>query len=75
MKLTKLNSSILIGLIAIIGILIAQLLWTKEAFTIEEKKFSQRAHIALLEVVKKLYLGTNHELPGKNPVRKNTNDY
>ncbi|OOG77591.1 sensor histidine kinase KdpD [Flavobacterium sp. A45] len=75
MKLTKLNSSILIGLIAIIGILIAQLLWTKEAFTIEEKKFSQRAHIALLEVVKKLYLGTNHELPGKNPVSKISNDY
>lgn len=75
MKLTKLNSSILIGLIAIIGILVAQLFWTKEAFTIEEKKFSQRAHIALLEVVKKLYVGTNHELPGKNPVQKISNDY
>jgi two-component system phosphate regulon sensor histidine kinase PhoR len=75
MKLTKLNSSILIGLIAIIGILIAQLLWTKEAFSIEEKKFSQRAHVALLEVAKKLYQGTNQELPGKNPVRKMSNDY
>jgi two-component system, OmpR family, phosphate regulon sensor histidine kinase PhoR len=74
-KLTKLNSSILIGLIAIIGILIAQLLWTKEAFTIEEKKFSQKAHVALLEVAKKLYQGTNQELPGKNPVRKISNDY
>jgi two-component system phosphate regulon sensor histidine kinase PhoR len=75
MKLTKLNSSILIGLIAIIGILVAQLLWTKEAFTIEEKKFSQKAHVALLEVAKKLYEGTNQELPGKNPVRKISNDY
>jgi two-component system phosphate regulon sensor histidine kinase PhoR len=75
MKLTKLNSSILIGLIAIIGILIAQLLWTKEAFTIEEKKFSQKTHVALLEVAKKLYQGTNQELPGNNPVRKISNDY
>jgi two-component system phosphate regulon sensor histidine kinase PhoR len=75
MKLTKLNSSILIGLIAIIGILVAQLLWTKEAFTIEEKKFSQKTHIALLEVAQKLYQGTNHELTGKNPVRKISNDY
>jgi two-component system phosphate regulon sensor histidine kinase PhoR len=75
MKLTKLNSSILIGLIAIIGILVAQLLWTKEAFTIEEKKFSQKAHVSLLEVAKKLYEGTNQELPGKNPVRKISNDY
>jgi len=75
MKLTKLNSSILIGLIAIIGILVAQLLWTKEAFSIEEKKFSQKTHVALLEVAKKLYLGTNHDLSGKNPVRKISNDY
>jgi two-component system phosphate regulon sensor histidine kinase PhoR len=75
MKLTKLNSSILIGLIAIIGILVAQLLWTKEAFTIEEKKFSQKTHIALLEVAQKLYQGTNRELSGKNPVRKISNDY
>ncbi|REH01200.1 sensor histidine kinase [Flavobacterium aquicola] len=75
MKLTKLNGSILIGLIAIIGILIAQLLWTREAFNSEDKKFSQRAHIALLEVAKKLYRGTNLELPGKNPVQKISNDY
>jgi two-component system phosphate regulon sensor histidine kinase PhoR len=75
MKLNKLNSSILIGLIAIIGILVAQLLWTKEAFTIEEKKFSQKTHVALLEVAQKLYQGTNPELSGKNPVRKISNDY
>lgn len=53
----------------------AQLLWTKEAFTIEQKKLSQKAHIALLEVAKKLYEGTNHELPAQNPVQKIANDY
>lgn len=53
----------------------AQLLWTKEAFTIEQKKLSQKAHIALLEVAKKLYEGTNHELPAQNPVQKISNDY
>ncbi len=53
----------------------AQLLWTKEAFTIEQKKLSQKAHIALLEVAKKLYEGTNHELPVQNPVQKIANDY
>jgi len=75
MKMNKLNSVIVLGLIAIIGILIAQLLWTKQAFTLEEKKFSQKAHIALLEVAKKLYEGTNHELPAENPVQKISNDY
>jgi two-component system phosphate regulon sensor histidine kinase PhoR len=75
LKINRLNSIIILGLIAIIGILIAQLLWTKEAFTLEQKKLSQKTHIALLEVVKKLYEGTNHELPGQNPVQKIANDY
>lgn len=55
--------------------MIAQLLWTKEAFTLEQKKLSQKTHIALLEVVKKLHEGTNHELPAQNPVQKIANDY
>lgn len=75
MKINKLNSIIILGLVAIIGILIAQLLWTKEAFTLEQKKLSQKTHIALLEVAKKLYKGTSHELPFQNPVQKIANDY
>lgn len=75
MKTKNLNIIIVLGLIATTGILIVQLLWTKEAFSIEEKKFSQKTHIALLEVVKKLYQGTNSELPTENPVRKIANDY
>jgi two-component system, OmpR family, phosphate regulon sensor histidine kinase PhoR len=75
LKINKLNVVIALGLIAIIGILIAQLLWTREAFTIEEKKFSQKANIALLEVAKRLYAGTNNLLPSENPVQKISNDY
>jgi two-component system, OmpR family, phosphate regulon sensor histidine kinase PhoR len=75
LKTNKLNIIIVLGLFATIGILIAQLLWTKEAFNLEEKKFSQKAHIALLEVVKKLYEGANHELPANNPIQKVSNDY
>ena len=75
MKTKKLNLIIVLGLVAIIGILIAQLLWTKEAFNLEEKKFSQKTHIALLEVVKLLYQGTNNELPAENPIKKISNDY
>lgn len=75
MKINKLNWIIVIGLVAIVGILVAQLLWTKEAFTIEEKKFGQKIHIALLEVTKKLYIGKNHDLPSENPVKKISNDY
>ena len=75
MKTSKFNIIIILGLFATIGILVAQLLWTKQAFTLEEKKFSQKAQIALLEVVKQLYQGTNHEIPTENPVKKIANDY
>ncbi len=75
MKINKLNIIILLGLVATIGILIAQLLWTKQAFSIEEKKFNQKVQIALLEVAKNLYQGTNLTLPTENPVQKISNDY
>lgn len=75
MKTTKLNSIIALGFVATIGILMVQLLWTKEAFHLEEKKFSQKVHIALLEVVKKLYQGTNRDIPADNPVKKIAKDY
>lgn len=62
-------------MIATLGILVAQLLWTNQAFNLEEKKFTQKTHIALLEVVKKLYEGKGSELPSNNPVEKVANDY
>lgn len=75
MKTKNLNSIIVLGMVATLGILIAQLLWTKEAFSLEEKKFTQKAHIALLEVVKKLYTNKAIELPSNNPIEKVANDY
>ena len=75
MKAKKLNFVIVLGLIATIGILVAQLLWMQEAFSLEQKKFSQRVHIALLEVVKNLYQGTSSDLPSENPIQKIANDF
>ncbi|MEO8235093.1 MAG: HAMP domain-containing sensor histidine kinase [Flavobacterium sp.] len=75
MKVNRLNSIIIVGLVAIIGIIVAQLLWTKEAFALEEKKFSQKVHFALLEVANHLQKKTNHELPSEDPIKKITNDY
>ena len=75
LKTKNLTTIIVLGLIATVGILIAQLLWTREAFSVEEQKFSQKTHVALLEVVKKLYKSSNSELPLNNPVKKVANDY
>jgi two-component system phosphate regulon sensor histidine kinase PhoR len=75
LKTKNLNIIIVLGMIATLGILVAQLLWTNQAFNLEEKKFTQKTHIALLEVVKKLYEGKGSELPSNNPIEKVANDY
>ncbi len=75
MKFNKLNSVIVLGLVAITGILAVQLLWTRQAFDTEEKKFSQKVHITLLHVLDRLYDIYHQEFPLKNPIQKVSNDY
>ncbi|MDQ0784412.1 sensor histidine kinase KdpD [Chryseobacterium sp. W4I1] len=73
MEIKKLNIIITLGLIAIIGILIAQLLWTRQAYNLEDKKFNQTVNIALLEVVEKLSGGKTSFT--ESPVQNISNDY
>lgn len=75
LKIKKLNIIIVLGLVATIGILIAQLIWTYKAFTLEEKKFSQKIHIALLEVARELYESNGHEFSTKELIQRVSNDY
>lgn len=73
MKIKKLNIIITLGFIAIIGILIAQLLWTRQAYNLEDKKFNQKVNLALLEVAEKLSGGKTSFT--ENPVQNIANDY
>lgn len=73
MKIKKLNIIITLGFIAIIGILIAQLMWTRQAYNLEDKKFDQKVNIALMEVAGKLSGGKNSFT--ENPVQNIANDY
>ncbi|MBW7676896.1 sensor histidine kinase [Chryseobacterium chendengshani] len=73
MEIKKLNIVITLGLVAIIGILIAQLLWTKQAYNLEDKKFNQKVNIALMEVVDKMSEGKTSFT--ENPVQIVANDY
>lgn len=75
MKINRLNIIILLGLVATIGLLIAQCVWTYQAYKIEEKKFSQKTHVALLEVARKLYEHNGHEFSAKDLIQKVSNDY
>jgi two-component system phosphate regulon sensor histidine kinase PhoR len=73
MEIKKLNIIITLGLVAIIGILIAQLLWTRQAYNLEDKKFNQKVNIALMEVVDKMSEGKTSFT--ENPVQIIANDY
>lgn len=73
MEIKKLNIIITLGLVAIIGILIAQLLWTRQAYNLEDKKFNQKVNIALLEVVDKLSGEQTSFI--QSPVQNVDNDY
>ncbi|MDF2932499.1 MAG: sensor histidine kinase [Chryseobacterium sp.] len=73
MEIKKLNIIITLGLVAIIGILIAQLLWTKQAYNLEDRKFNQKVNIALMEVVDKMSEGKTSFT--ENPVQIVANDY
>lgn len=75
MRTNKLNLVLVLGLVAIVGILVVQILWTKEAFNTEGKKFSQKVHVTLLRVVDRLYKYNNNEFPLQNPINKVSNDY
>lgn len=75
MKINKLNIAIILGFVAITGILAVQLLWTKQAFNYEEQKFSQKVHVTLLQVIDRLYELNGHEYPLKNPINKITSNY
>jgi two-component system phosphate regulon sensor histidine kinase PhoR len=73
MEIKKLNIIITLGLVAIIGILIAQLLWTRQAYKLEDTKFNQKVNIALMEVVDKMSEGKTSFT--ENPVQIVANDY
>lgn len=75
MKINKLNIAIILGFVAITGILTVQLLWTRQAFDFEEQKFSQKVHVTLLQVIDRLYELNGQEYPLKNPISKVTNNY
>lgn len=73
MKIKKLNIIITLGFVAIIGILIAQLLWVRQAYNLEDRKFNQKVTIALQEVSEKLSGGKTSFT--ENPVQIIANDY
>lgn len=75
MKINRIKIIVLAGLIAFIGIITIQVLWLKQAFDEEEKKFSQNIQVSLLEVANELNHYYGYTTPHANPVEKLSKDY
>lgn len=75
MKFNKLNIIVLIGFIAIVGVLVMQLLMLKQAYAFEQKEIGEKIHFALQDVVDKIYRDNNSDLPNTSPIKKVTEDY
>lgn len=75
MKFNTLNIIVLIGLLAIVGVLTMQLLMLNQAYTFEKKEMGEKIHFALQDVVNKIYRDNSNELPNQSPIRKVSEDY
>jgi two-component system, OmpR family, phosphate regulon sensor histidine kinase PhoR len=75
MKFSKLNSLILAGLIAIIGVIIMQLFLLNQAYTFEKKESEAKIFYALQDVVEKIHRDNKTILPATNYVRKVNESY
>ncbi|MNJ99396.1 Alkaline phosphatase synthesis sensor protein PhoR [compost metagenome] len=65
----------LIGLLAIVGVLTMQLVMLNQAYTFEKKELGEKIHFALQDVVNKIYRDNNNELPNASPIKKVSEDY
>jgi two-component system phosphate regulon sensor histidine kinase PhoR len=66
---------VLTGLVAFIGIIAIQVYWLRQAFDLEEKKFSQNIQVSLLEVANEIDTYYGYQAPLINPVKKVSEDY
>jgi two-component system phosphate regulon sensor histidine kinase PhoR len=75
MKFNKLNILIVIGFFAIVGVIIMQLFLLNQAFIFEKKEIDDKIHFALQDVVEKIYLDNQSDLPLTNKIQKVTDGY
>ena len=72
---SRLNFVILIGLFAIVGVLVMQLLMLTKAYDFEQKTYEDKIHFALQDIVRKIYRDNGTDLPITNQVKKISEDY
>ncbi len=75
MKRNQIRFIVILGAFAIIGIIIVQIYWLKNAWSIKEKEFNQTVQIALRQVAEKMSAYSQTVLPNANPVNQLSANY
>ena len=75
MKFSRLNSVIIIGLLAIVGVIIMQLLLIDNAYKLEKKETEDKIFFALQDVLDKVYRDNHSGLTVSNQVIKQSEEY
>ena len=75
MKFTRFNIVILIGFLAILGVIFMQLFLLNQAYSFEKKEVEDKIHYALLDVVERIYVDNNSELIIGNQIKKVAHNY
>jgi len=66
---------IVIGLVAIIGVILTQLLVLKRAYQFEKQEFTEKIYIGLTEVVANIHKDNHSEVPHTNLITKVSEEY
>lgn len=75
MKFNRFNSIILIGFLAILGVIIMQFFMLNQAYTFEKREVESKIYYALLDVVERIYVDNNSELIINNQIKKVSHNY
>ena len=65
----------MLGSVSIIGIILFQLYWVNQTYSLSEQQFNQRVQIALYNVSEKMLAFNGHEPANENPVRQISSNY
>lgn len=69
------NRLIILGLVAILGIVGMQTYWVATTWNLNDTEFSQKAQLALYGVARQLAAESNSDLPSRDIVRQRSNNY
>ena len=75
MKFNRFNSVILIGFLAIVGVIIMQFFMLDQAYSFEKKEVESKIQYALIDVVERIYVDNNSELIVNNQIKKIAHNY